>query len=555
MKLTKLALAIAITAGLAGCASSFEWKNDVRQGELMAGRQAAMQAARGNTFVREIKSEDTAKKQLIYLTAKSKSLREILQETLPGYVVIPRGKVNLNAPIDIAANGMTVGQLIEYIEGTNDLHMEIEGNRIYISNFETREWNLAAFAATRSVTTLVSSAQTSGAKAGDSDDGSSGSGAAGNQSTRTSVGFTLTEDEWVKIIDGARKILDVPTEGRTGVAQQAGALSPPMVGASAPRRGADGGLNFDTMPPMPAMPALIGINIGDQQQPYIEGIRSVGILTAGGSPSKMRVLDRYLKRAIVESTKVINVSVEAYDVVLNDDKQKGVNWGALIKGAINGNPFDMVLGNTFADATPTVDSGFWNVGGTYSGDRGNANFLLKFLEKFGRVELKDQPNLTVRNGVPAQIYAGQELTYIVDVEQSSDQNGNVTVTPRLGRLKIGVTLSVTVRVLDDDQLLVDITPVLSNLNAPDTISLGDFSFQTPRVALKEFSTQLITTSGRSVHLGGLISERMSKAMEQLPWQNVITKYVLNPVTQNINNTLERRELVLVVTPTLIEGAN
>jgi Flp pilus assembly secretin CpaC len=65
----------------------------------------------------------------------------------------------------------------------------------------------------------------------------------------------------------------------------------------------------------------------------------------------------------------------------------------------------------------------------------------------------------------------------------------------------------------------------------------------------------VTTSGQSVHLGGLISERMSKAMESLPWDNLVTKYVFNPLTQNINNSLERRELVLVVTPTLIEGAN
>jgi type II secretory pathway component GspD/PulD (secretin) len=548
MKTTKLALAMAMTAGLAGCASTFDWKNDVKHGELLPGHQAAMQAARGNTFSREIKSEDTAKKQLIYLTAKSKSLREILLDTLPGYVIIPRGKVNLDAPINMSANGMTVGQLFEYIEGSNDLHMEIEGNRIYVSNFETREWNLAAFAATRSVTTLVSSAQTSGAKAGNSDQGQS-SNAGSEQATRTSVGFNLSEDEWVKIINGARTILDVQT---SQISAPSMAPQPGMMAPAAPRRSPDGGLSFDGMPPI-AVPA--GVMVGDQQQPYIEGIRSVGIVTAGGSPAKMRVLDRYLRRALQESTKVINVSVEAYDVVLNDDKQKGVNWGALVKGGINGNPLNVILGNTAADATPTADPGFWNIGGTYSGDRGNANFLVKFLEKFGRVELRDQPNLTVRNGVPAQIYAGQELTYIVDVEQSRDQNGNVTVTPRLGRLKIGVTLSVTVRVLDDDKLLVDITPVLSNLNAPDTISLGDFSFQTPRVALKEFSTQLVTTSGQSVHLGGLISERMSKAMESLPWDNLVTKYVFNPLTQNINNSLERRELVLVVTPTLIEGAN
>ena len=171
------------------------------------------------------------------------------------------------------------------------------------------------------------------------------------------------------------------------------------------------------------------------------------------------------------------------------------------------------------------------------------------------MELQDQPNLTVRNGVPAQIYAGEELTYIVDVEQTQDENGNTTVTPKLGRLKVGVTLAVTVRVLEDERLLLDVTPVISNLTNFDTISIGEgIQFETPRVALKEFSTQLITTSGTPVHLGGLISERIEQALERLPWQNVVTKRVLNPFTQNLNNQLERRELVLVVTPTLVEGA-
>jgi Flp pilus assembly secretin CpaC len=48
---------------------------------------------------------------------------------------------------------------------------------------------------------------------------------------------------------------------------------------------------------------------------------------------------------------------------------------------------------------------------------------------------------------------------------------------------------------------------------------------------------------------------MNEAMRQLPWQNLVTKAVLNPLTQSINNALDRRELVLVVTPTLIEGVN
>lgn len=288
-----------------------------------------------------------------------------------------------------------------------------------------------------------------------------------------------------------------------------------------------------------------------KDEPYIEGIRSVGIVTAGGSPAKIKLLDRYLKRAITESTKVVNVQVQSYDVILKDSKQKGIDWNILAQGTLNGNPLGLSLFNTVTGSSAADP--FWNVKGTYESSNVKADMLIRFLETYGRVELQDQPNLTVRNGVPAQIYAGEELTYIVDVEQSQDQNGNTTVTPKLGRLKVGVTLSLTVRVLDDDQLLIDIWPVISNLNANDVIKIGEYQFETPRVNLKEFSTQLLTTSGKSVHLGGLITKRMNQALEQLPWQNLVTKAVANPLTQKINNGLERRELVMVVTPTLIEG--
>lgn len=198
-------------------------------------------------------------------------------------------------------------------------------------------------------------------------------------------------------------------------------------------------------------------------------------VTAGGNPSRVKVLDRYLKRALSEATKIVNVQVQAYDVVLENSKDKGVDWDALISGTLNGNPFGLQL-NSAASATTDAANSMWSVEGNYTSDHLNVkSLLLTFLEKYGRVELQDQPNITVRNGVPAQIYAGQELSYIVDVEQAQDVKGNITVTPSLGRLKVGVTLSVTVRVLENDQLLVDIWPVISNLGKYDTIAIGDYA--------------------------------------------------------------------------------
>lgn len=545
LKKSRLTLAIAFAGAISGCANQFEIDPETQYSDLSPGREAKMQAARGTTFVREIKTEDLAMQRPIFLTAPNKPLRSVFQDVLPGYAVIPRGAVNLNDPIDVNAQGMTLKDFIEYVEGTRDLHIELEGKRVYVSDFETKQWNLAAFATTRNIDSIVTSKQSRGAKAGDDQQTEE------TQTTGSSIGVNLSEDEWKTIMDGARRIIGAPKPDESSRKTGASADST-SVGAGGMPAGAtrmpDGstmvGLNFGPSVEQVAKP------LNDGRQAFIEGIRSVGVVTAGGKPAQMRILDRYLKKAVADATKIVNVQVQAYDVVLNNGKQKGINWDALKLGSISGNLFNVGLSNT---SQVLSGNGFWNLTGTFNGDRGNGTAFLSFLETFGRVELQDQPNLTVRNGVPAQIYAGEELTYISDVEQSQDENGNTTVTPKLARLKVGVTLAVTVRVLDDERLLVDVTPVISNLNTYDTIAIGDYSFDTPRIALKEFSTQLICNSGESVHLGGLITEKLEKQLERLPWQNTFTKALVNPLFQNLNNQMERRELVLVVTPTVVEG--
>lgn len=533
----KSVVAFASVLALVGCAQSFDISQEAQNAPLRPDAKDALQTLRGNTYVREIKPVDLVKQRPMTLLKKNVPLRAALLEALPGYAIIPEGAVDLSRYVDVSAEGMTVADFIEYLEGSLDIHISIDGRRVVVSSFQTKEWNLAAFASTRNVNSVIASVQTRGAKAGDTEN-QGGS----NQTTGNTIGYTLNEDEWLKVLLGARKILGVEDYMRN---QQNRLASVQPQGVQSTTSNMDG-LDFDGYGS-----AGMPVDLIRKDEPYIEGIRSVGIITAGGSPAKIKLLDRYLKRAISESTKVVNVQVQSYDVILNNSKQKGIDWNILAQGTLNGNPLGLSLFNTASGGS--ASDHFWNVSGTYESSNVKADMLIRFLETYGRVELQDQPNLTVRNGVPAQIYAGEELTYIVDVEQSQDQNGNTTVTPKLGRLKVGVTLSLTVRVLDDDQLLIDIWPVISNLNANDVITIGDYEFETPRVNLKEFSTQLLTTSGKSVHLGGLITKRMNQALEQLPWQNLVTKAVANPLTQKINNGLERRELVMVVTPTLIEG--
>ena len=133
-KKSRLTLAVAFAGALSGCANQFEIDPEVQYSDLSPGREAKMQAARGTTFVREIKTEDLAMQRPVFLTLQGKALRSVLQEVLPGYSIIPRGAVNLNEGIDVSSQGMTLADFIEYVEGSRDISITIEGRRVYVSD-------------------------------------------------------------------------------------------------------------------------------------------------------------------------------------------------------------------------------------------------------------------------------------------------------------------------------------------------------------------------------------------------------------------------------------
>jgi len=134
--------------------------------------------------------------------------------------------VSLNDPIDVAAQGMALRDFIEYIEGTRDLKIELDGKRVFVSDFETKQWNLAAFSTTRNIDTIVTSKQSAGAKAGDDQLQQD------SQTTGSSIAVNLSEDEWKTIMEGARRILGAPKpDESTRSLNQGGAADSTAVGA------------------------------------------------------------------------------------------------------------------------------------------------------------------------------------------------------------------------------------------------------------------------------------------------------------------------------------
>src|SRR5690606_39609696 len=85
---------------------------------------------------------------------------------------------------------------------------------------------------------------------------------------------------------------------------------------------------------------------------------------------------------------------------------------------------------------------------------------------------------------------------------------------KIESVRIGVTLAVTPRILDDGRIMLDIWPVISSRSGSDNFTVADDVFTNPRIALNELSTEVITESGKPIQLGGFITKSIEKKLQE-----------------------------------------
>lgn len=475
--------------------------------EPLQNKPTSLVVERSDTYIREVTPEEAIFNRRVSFTGKV-ALIDAIRKQLDGINIVPGDKnVQLDQQIRVFAQDMLLGDYLKYLESVTGYNIEYKNNVITVRSFIQREWNVATFASKRSVDLKVGSTFNLESTTS-SDSGSSSSGSGSGNKIRGQVDV----DEWEIIVEGAKEILNVKS------------------GGSEP----------------------------DVMKPYVQAVRSIGSLNVGGPVNRVNALDSFISNLIRDGQRQVNINVQAYDVSLNDDRGAGIDWTELsnIDGSINGNLFDVDLQNINGSGNNVVNdsNGLFRSTVKYESSSVSAEAVVRFLSQFGEVELLNQPNVTVRNGTYAYISTGEEFTFIGEVETRELSNGNQTVTPQLSSVRVGVTLAVTPRILGDGRIMLDIWPVISSVSGLKEYTITDtFRFEVPDVALNELSTEVITESGKPIQLGGFIRRSIEANLQDLPWKDRVTQTTINPIFRSENNKLDRRELVLTVTPTIVEG--
>ncbi len=307
-----------------------------------------------------------------------------------------------------------------------------------------------------------------------------------------------------------------------------------------------------------------------------------GVVLVRAFPQEMRSVEQYLRETRLSVERQVMLEAKVIEVTLADDFQSGINWAlfrthASPRGSIGQFGNNTSLG--VAGSSPSISSGpiTANPGlGTIAaastqaaaaGAAGGAVFglavqssnfaaLLAFLDSQGSTQVLSSPRIATLNNQKAVLKVGNDEYFVTNVATvttttgtTTQQTPTVTVAPFFS----GIMLDVTPQIDEGNSITLHIHPSISSVvENPTTVDLGgsipSITLPLPKSSVNESDTVVRVSDGNIVAIGGLMSMGRSDSRTGIPGAADA-----NPLLRNTNNQLRKREIVILLEPTIIQS--
>lgn len=300
--------------------------------------------------------------------------------------------------------------------------------------------------------------------------------------------------------------------------------------------------------------------------------KPVGMITVTAPRPLLERVDTYFKNLKKELYKQISIEAKIIEVHLTDASSIGINWSEVLRNfsvdgavqfgsnALGGQVYPYIFANE--DGT----NGEYDTGTVHgkiqdptrfvskvSINPANFTVFLNALQEQGDTKILSNPKISVMNGQPALITVGRNVTYIDSIESDLDSDtGIVTYTVNTERILSGIGMALTATVLDDNEIILNLVPVTSELEEPieyKEIGSDGTSVGLPIVSVREMSTTVRVKNGEMLVIGGLITDVQDSKGEFAPIVGKIPviKYLFG-YEEKIS---QKRELIILLKPNII----
>jgi MSHA biogenesis protein MshL len=314
-----------------------------------------------------------------------------------------------------------------------------------------------------------------------------------------------------------------------------------------------------------------------------------GVVLVRGMWDELKNVNTYLKAMQLSVDRQVILEAKILEVELNDSFQSGINWAAFrtagnsrASGGVVGGGAVLQPDGTISTGTRSLDRAANTfISGPLSSRPGTdiatatsigaglfglafqtSNFaaLLSFLESQGNVNVLSSPRIATLNNQKAVLKVGKDEFFVTSVSSNTTATGNTTTTTPSVTVQpffSGVALDVTPQIDDAGNIILHVHPSVSSVTTVDKPlnlgTAGSFSLPLASSTVSETDSVVRGRDSQIVAIGGLMRQSSTSDRSQVPGAGDIP--VVGNLFRNTNRITQKRELVILLKPTIVQGDN
>jgi len=283
--------------------------------------------------------------------------------------------------------------------------------------------------------------------------------------------------------------------------------------------------------------------------------KPLGIITVVAPRRLIAEIDNYFESLKEELYRQVVIEAKILEIKLDNESVTGIDWSDLLKNssfsfkALFGNP---VAGTDYGILYPTKGVKFLN---QFQMAAKPFDLILNLLSEHGQVRVLSNPKLSLLNGQPALVTVGKRIDYLRQLVSDINTNGNypiITYDTIIDTVLSGLAFGVTANISSDDEVLLQVTPIISKLLGFKAVPVGDRgdAVYLPTVELRELTTMARVKSGQILVIGGLISDVTEDSGNKVPLLGDVP--VVGNAFKSTKKSTSKKELIVLLRPQIVD---
>jgi pilus assembly protein CpaC len=180
-------------------------------------------------------------------------------------------------------------------------------------------------------------------------------------------------------------------------------------------------------------------------------------------------------------------------------------------------------------------------------ENGDFEFFLRALRRNSMLKILAEPNLVAMNGHQASFLAGGEFPIPVPQTVTGGVGSTVTVIFK----EFGVRLGFLPFILDGDVIRLSVDPEVSSIDFALGTTLVPGGSPVPGLNTRRAHTTVELRQGQTLAIAGLLQLTLDGRTNRIPGMGDLP--IIGPFFSNTSGTRIEKELVVLVTPYLVEA--